>query len=51
MLSHQGVAPFGRIRRIRRSGLVGESVSLGGFEVSRAPVKPSVSVFFSWSVD
>lgn len=45
MLSHWGMAPFGRIRRVRRSGLVGESVSLGGFEVSSAHTKPSVSLF------
>jgi hypothetical protein len=35
MLSHQGVALFERIRRIRRCGLVGGSVSLG-FEFFKA---------------
>jgi hypothetical protein len=39
------VALFGKIRRIRRCGLVGGSVSLGvGFEVSEALVKPSLSL-------
>ena len=37
MLSHQGVELFDRIKRIRRCGLVGGSVSLGvSFEVSKA---------------
>jgi hypothetical protein len=35
MLSHQGVALFERIRRIRRCGFVGEGVR-GSFGVSKA---------------
>ena len=42
MLSHQGVELFGGIRRIRRCGLVGESVSSRvGFEVSKTRVRLS----------
>jgi hypothetical protein len=38
MLSHQGVALFERIRRIRTYDLYGRSVSVGvGFEVSKGP--------------
>lgn len=49
MLSHRGVAPFGRIRRIRRSGLVGESISgwLWGFKGSCQ----AQCVCFCWSAD
>lgn len=42
MLSHQGVVLFKRIRRIRRYGLVGVSVSLGlYFLVSKAHARSS----------
>ena len=45
MFSHQGVELFERVRKMRRHGLVGGSVSLGvGFEVSEALVKPSLSL-------
>jgi hypothetical protein len=45
MLSHQRVALFEKIRRIRRHSLVGGNVSLGvGFEVSKAHAKPRVSL-------
>jgi hypothetical protein len=38
MLSYQEMALFEMIRRIRRCGLVGGSMSLGvGFEVSKSP--------------
>lgn len=41
---HQRVALFGKIRRIRRCGLVGGCVSLGvGYEVSKAYARPRVS--------
>lgn len=37
MLHHQGVELFDRIRKVRRSGLIGRSVSLVvGLEVSKA---------------
>ena len=51
MLSHQGVALFEKIKRIRRCGLVGGSVSLGvGFEISKAHAKPRVSLLMDLSV-
>ena len=41
MLINQGVELFERIRRIRRYGLVGGSVSLQvGFKVSKAHARP-----------
>ena len=41
MLSHQGVKLFDRIRRVRRHGLLGGSMSLGvGFELSKAHTGP-----------
>jgi hypothetical protein len=41
MFSHQGVALFERIRRIRRFELDGERVSVGvGFEVSKVHARP-----------
>lgn len=44
MLSHQGVELFGRIRMIRRCGLVGGRVSLGViFEVPKVHAKSSIS--------
>jgi hypothetical protein len=44
-ISHDRVALFKRIRRIEKYGLVGRSVSLElGFEVSRAPANPRVSL-------
>ena len=48
MLSHQEVALFERIRRIRKYGFVGRNVSLGvggrGFEVSKADARPDLSL-------
>jgi hypothetical protein len=45
MFSHQGVELFERVRKMRRHGLVGGSVSLRvGFEVSEAHDKPRLSV-------
>jgi hypothetical protein len=45
MAGHQEVELFERIRRIRRCGLAGGSVSLGvGFEISKAQVRPSLSL-------
>jgi hypothetical protein len=45
MLSHQGVALFERIRRIRRCGLVSRGLSLGvGSEVSKTHARPNVSL-------
>jgi hypothetical protein len=42
MFSHQGVALFDRIRRIRRHGLIGRNVSLKmGFQDSKAQAKLS----------
>jgi hypothetical protein len=44
LLSHQGVALFKRIRRMRRCGLVGGSWSLRvDFEVSKAHARPRLS--------
>ena len=55
MLDLQGVELFDRIRRIRRCGLVGGSVSLGGrgvgFEVSEAYCQPRVFLFQSMDHD
>lgn len=43
-LSHQGVGFFEKIRRMRRCGPVGGSMSLRmGFEVSKAHVRPSAN--------
>jgi hypothetical protein len=43
MLGHWGVALFERLRKMKRFGLVGRSVSLGvGFEVSNVHVKSRV---------
>ena len=45
MLSHWGVALFERIRRVRRRGLVGGSVSLRvNFDVSKAHARPRFSL-------
>jgi hypothetical protein len=44
MLSLQGVAVFGRIRRTRRCDLVGGSVLRVGLEVAEACVKPRLSL-------
>ena len=45
MLSHQGEELFDRIRKIKRCGCVGGSVSLGvGLKVSKAHAKPSVAL-------
>jgi hypothetical protein len=45
MLSHQGVAAFERIRRIRRSAGIEGSVSLGvGFEGLKIHAKLGVSL-------
>ena len=44
MHGHQGVTLFERIKRIKRCGLIGGSVSLReGFEVSKDHAKPTVS--------
>ena len=45
MLSHQGVGPFERIRRIRRYGHVGGSVSLGVGSKLQKPTQGSVTPF------
>jgi hypothetical protein len=43
MLSQQETNLFERIRRIRRRGLVGKSISLGiNFEISKAHARPSL---------
>ena len=43
MFSHQKVELFERIRRIRKCGPVGQSMSLGmGFEVSKAYKRPTL---------